>query len=362
MSRGFTIREVDVFRLIIEELNNNAFSSKIKFSMADWLTIGENDEGDPEGLLINRLALSKDNQSRFDVLETYDEETYAKTEQPFVAFSVGGLNGEITALNTIKDIVYDPVITFLVNADNINAQRVITLAIEEIRYRWIQYERTLDVEYYDIDNITSSTKISETLKVIMASGTIDFGSPIKINGKQYLSYTLPVTINVTNFGEFANQQRIYLGTNEILDGGSTKMFLIEPNDWHWGTSRGIESVMLLPDKAAPGSTNNKEIKSVAKNKGFAFNVELQMDFQDSTVGDLCKWLYKDSMLEDLAEPIMQLRVEMFLYDSGTGDFVKDDSLTMERPMILSQNQPSESLSKGEKLVHSLVLTPIYNTD
>ena len=251
--------------------------------------------------------------------------------------------------------------------NNINVQRAITIALEEVRKRLIQYQRIYTASYHDLDNVESSTKIEEVLKVIMMADTIDYGEIFIINGKQYLTYTMPLTIQITNFGEFANQQKIWLGVNEILDEGSVKMFLLEPNEWHWGTARGIESVQLLPDLANPTSTNGKEIKSISKNKGFAFNMELQMDFQDTNVGALCRWLYIDSMLEKLLEPEVTLKVEMYLYDydidSGTyGTYIIDNDLTMERKMILTQNQPAESVSKGEKLTHSLVIAPKYNED
>lgn len=356
MPRNFTIKETDIYRMIIGELNDNAFSSVIKFSLADWIYDESNDS-----MLINKLALTKNEVSRFDVVETYSETTYAQTTNSFVAFQVGPLNGEFTALNTIKDVVYDTTLSFLVWADNFHVHRAITLAIEEVRKRLIQYERILNVEYTDLDNPDSTTKITERLKAIMMSGTIDYGDIVQINGVNYLTYSMPLTIHVTNFGEFANQMYIYLGTSDILEGASTKMFHIEPNEWHWGTARGTESVQLLPDYASPTSTNGKEIKSVIKNKGFAYTLELQLDFQDSTVGELCKWLYKDSMQEDLTEPIMTLTIDFYLYNVSTGVLAKDSSLSMTRNMILTQNQPSESISKGEKLVHTLTLIPIYNS-
>ena len=361
MARNFSIKETDVYKIIIEELNDNALGSKIEFSMADWMAFGEDAEGNPKGLLINRLSLNSDQLTRFDINTTYDEETYAQSTNSFVAFSVGPLNGEITALNTIKNVVYSPVLTFLVSIDNINVQRAITIALEEVRKRLIQYQRTFKTSYHDLDDLDSATKIEETLKIIMMSSTIDYGDIFQINGKQYLTYTMALTIQVTNFGEFANQQKIYLGVSDILDEGSIKMFPVEPNEWHWGVGRGIESAQLLPDYAEVGSTNNKEIKSVTKNKGFAFNMEMQMDFQDSSVGELCKYLYKDSMIENLENPICTLTIEMYLYDSSTETFLIDGELTMTRVMELTQNQPPESISKGEKLVHSLTLAPKYQS-
>jgi len=305
------------------------------------------------------MPLSQDNQSRFDSHISYDENTYAQQEEPFVAFDVSSLNGEIVALNTIKDIVYSPTLSFLVAVDNIIVHRLIKLAIEEVRFRWIQYERAFDVDYVDIDNTSSSTKVSETLKAIFKAETIDYGEIVQINNIQYLVYSLPLTLNLTNFGEFANQQKIYLGTDEILDDGNTKMFLLEPDEWHWGTARGTESVMLLPDLATT-NVNSREIKSETKNKGFAFVIDLQLDFNDSTIGEFHEWLYKDSILEKHGDPTMKLQVDFYKYNSSSETFVKASSLTMEREMILVQNQPNEKLSKGDKIVFSLVLTPKYN--
>lgn len=355
MARGFTIKETDILRLIQDELNDNAFYPTINFSLADWLST-TNSDGTQNGLLINRLALNN-NFGRFDVVETMDETTYSSTKNAYVAFSVGSLNGEFTALNTIKDVVYDTMIEFLVPADTPAIQKAITLAIEEVRARLIQYATTLDVSYVDLTAPTSTTRTAETLKIIMMSGTIDYGAFTQINGKQYLTYTMPITIRATNFGEFANQQKIYVACDQ-LNAGAT-FYLLEPDEWHYGTASGTESAMLLPDKASTVNTNEQEIKSVEKDRGFSFTMDLQMDLLDTTVGALLKYIYKMSIQESLIQPIFTVRMDMFLYDSGTKTFVVDTDLRMERQMILVQNQPNESLSKGEKIVYSLVFVPYF---
>ena len=355
MARGFTIRETDVYRLILDELNDNALADKIKFSFADWTLIDS--EGNEKGLLINRLALRS--EGSFDVKETFNEITYATTKSSFVAMGIAPLNGEFTALNTIKDVTYDTTVQFLVCVDNIIVQHAVTVAIEEVRARFIQYERLLDVEYANAEDTSSKVKTEETLKVIMMSGSIDYGSITQINGKQYLTYTLPITLQVTNFGEFANQQKIYLGVNTILDEGSVKMFLLEPNNWFYGTAKGVDSAMLLPSKASETQTNETEIKSIVKNKGFAFNLDLQMDLTDPTVGEILKHIYKESLVPSLIQYIYSLRVETYLYNRTTGALVLNTDLTMNRQMIITQNQPNEELSKGEKIVYSLVLIPYY---
>lgn len=357
MARGFTIKETDIYKLILDELNDNAFYPTIKFSLADWIS-STNSEGVSNGLLINRYALKND---RFDVVETMDEETYSSAKNSYVVCSIGSLNGEFTALNTIKDVVYDTMIEFLVCSDNIAVQKVITLALEEVRARLIQYQTTLDVSYVDLTNVASTTRIEETLKVIMMSGTIDYGAYTQISGKQYLTYTLPLTIQATNFGEFANQQKVYIGTDQILTAGVPKMFLLEPNEWHYGTASGIESAMLVPLKVSTAHTNEQEIKSIEKDRGFSFTMDIQMDLQDTTVGELLRHFYKYSVQESLVQPIYTVRMDMYLYDSVTDTFVLDTDLRMERLMICTQNQPNETLSKGEKIVYSLVFVPYFDT-
>jgi len=355
MARGFTIKETDVYKLILNELNDNAFAEVIQFSFADWNLVDSG--GEHNGLLINKLALGS--EGRFDVQETFDEVTYANTKNSFVAMGIAPLNGELTALNTIKDGVYDTVIEFLVCIDNIAVQKAVTLTVEEVRARFIQYERVLETSYMDLNNPDSDTRIEESFKVIIMGQSIDYGAVTQINGKQYLTYTLPITVELSNFGEFANQQKIYLGVDSILDEASVKMFLLEPNEWFYGTAKEVESVMLLPQKAVALQANATEIKSIAKNKGFSFNLEQQMDLQDSTVGEILRHLYKESLIPSLIQHIYTVKVEMYLYNSTSKTFLIDNDLTMTREMELIQNQPSESLSKGEKIVYSLVLIPYY---
>jgi hypothetical protein len=67
------------------------------------------------------------------------------------------------------------------------------------------------------------------------------------------------------------------------------------------------------------------------------------------------------MIESITNPICTLTIEMYLYDSSTETFLIDGELTMTRVMELTQNQPPESISKGEKLVHSLTLAPKYQS-
>jgi hypothetical protein len=88
-------------------------------------------------------------------------------------------------------------------------------------------------------------------------------------------------------------------------------------------------------------------------------MEIQMDLQDTTVGALLRHFYIKSVQESLIKPIYTVRMDMFLYDSVTKTYILDSDLRMERKMICTQNQPNETLSKGEKIVYSLVFIPYF---
>lgn len=207
MYSKLTISEREILRFIAEQFNDNSFG--VKFSIADWFVDNAN------SLLINRKALDFE---RFDKGDIFDENTYAKQQYSFVAMSVNSLNGEFLALNKIKQVVYDTSIDFLICSEYPNVLLGITTAIEEVRKKLLQYFTTFKVSYIDLNNQSSTTQIDEILKVITMTGSIDYGQEVKINGKGYLTYSLPITMLFTNFGEFANQNKLKLGVSDVQFG------------------------------------------------------------------------------------------------------------------------------------------------
>lgn len=206
MYSKLTISERDILRFIAEQFNDNSLG--VKFSIADWLTNGDN------ALLIQRKALGFE---RHDVMDVFDENTYAKAKTSFVAMAVNNLNGDFLALNEIKQVVYDTSIDFLICSDYPTVLMGITTAVEEVRKKLLQYFTTYKVKYIDIDN-PNSQPIEEVLKVITMTGSIDYGQEVKINGHGYLTFSLPITMMFTNFGEFANQNKYKLGVDVIQYG------------------------------------------------------------------------------------------------------------------------------------------------
>lgn len=211
MYNKLTINEADILKFIVKEFNTNSLG--IKFSIADWATMG--DEAETKSLMVFRKALDYE---RFDIEKVFDEQTYALEQESFVAMSIPNLNGEILALNTIKQVVYNTSVDILLTNDNPDVFVAIDAAIQEIRKKLLQYFTTYKVSYNNLDDLDSDEPIEETLKIITMSGSIDYGQTVQINGFNYLTYSMPLTLFVTNYGEFANQNTFKLGVDSIAYG------------------------------------------------------------------------------------------------------------------------------------------------
>ena len=351
MAISINIRERDILKFILDELNDNKFNSKIKFMLGDSERVSDT------SMLIRRFTLD-DATERMDVVEELNESTYMTDRNPFIIVNVSDLNPQFTALNTIKEVTYDGTVGFLVCEENPKVYMATLWALEEIRSRLIQYHKVIRVEYIDYDNLSSSTKISEDIKLIVTSGGLRREFIDRINGKSYLYFTMPLTIMATNHGEFANQETISLGVSSITEGGSVKMFEVEPIEWGWGMGVDTESAQLVNDKDVTLINNSERIGNLPKSKSFAWSCVLQIDFRN----ELYKKIFNDSRKRNIssANEVWTIKSTVKVYNPTTQAYAVDSTLTFEDYFILTSNRPIESLSKGEKYVFSLGFEPLYD--
>ena len=351
MATNINIRERDILKFILDELNDNKFNSKIQFMMGDSARVSET------SMLIRRYTFDSENE-RMDLVETLNESTYMTEKKPYIITEVGSLDPEFTALNTIKEVTYAGDIGFLICEENVNVYRATLYALEEIRSRLIQYHKVIRVEYFDYDNPSSTTKISEDIKLIVTSGGLRREFIDRINGKSYMYFTLPLTIMATNYGEFANQETISIGVSSITEGGSVKMFDVEPIEWGWGVGIDTESAQLLNDKDITLVDNSERIGNLPKSKSFAWSCVLQIDFRN----ELLKKIFNDSRNRNTSSATESWYIKSVVktYNPTTQAYEVDSTLTFEDEFILTSNQPSESISKGEKYIYRLSFEPKYN--
>lgn len=351
MAISINIRERDILKFILDELNDNKFNSKIKFMLGDSERVSDN------SMLIRRFTLD-DASERMDVVETLNESTYMSESNPYIIVNVSDLNPQFLALNTIKEATYDGTVGFLVCEENPKVYLATLWALEEIRSRLIQYHKVIRVEYLDYDNPSSTTKISEDIKLIVTSGGLRREFIDRINGKSYLYFTMPLTIMATNHGEFANQETISLGVSSITQGGSVKMFEVEPIEWGWGMGVDTESAQLVNDKDVTLINNSERIGNLPKSKSFAWSCVLQIDFRN----ELYKKIFNDSRKRNIssANEVWTIKSVMKVYNPTTQAYEIDSSLAYEDYFVLTSNRPVESLSKGEKYVFSLGFEPLYD--
>lgn len=350
MAISINIRERDILKFILDELNDNKFNSKIKFMLGDSERVSDT------SMLIRRFTLD-DATERMDVVEELNESTYMTDRNPFIIVNVSDLNPQFTALNTIKEVTYDGTVGFLVCEENPKVYMATLWALEEIRSRLIQYHKVIRVEYIDYDNLSSSTKISEDIKLIVTSGGLRREFIDRINGKSYLYFTLPITLLATNYGEFANQEQISIGVSSITSGGSVTMFPIEPIEWSWGMGVDTESTQILNDKDTTSLLKAERVRHMPKSKAFAWSCVVQIDFRNA----MFKKIFKDSRKVNTASAteVWTIKSEIKVYNPTTQLYAVDNDLTYEAKLYLTTNRPVESVSKGEKYIYFLGFEPKY---
>ena len=355
MASKLTIKNTDVLRFLLKEFNDNSFNERINFSIAQWMaTQGDNGL---DSLLIQRLALNSNDG--LDVVETFDDETYTMGKKAFIPMNLATFNAEITALpqDELKEVVYDTNLDFLVYIDDIAVQEVVNMAIDEVRSNLIQKFTTFEVSYIDLAQPKVKKRIKETLKVVVMTGSLEYGTLIEINGKNYMTYHLDITLLFTNKGEFANQQRFKLGVESIKENGEVKMIPIEPLSWSWGKTTAHETTQLLNKYHMAHPQNHSETVSTPTNVAYAFACDIYMDFEN----EILRKLYIDSQSDELGigKELFYLYSETQEYDKVNKQWVVNNDMKFNRVLHIGINQPNDDLSKGEKIIWSLSFTPAY---
>ena len=346
MAHKYHIQEVDIYKFITDTFNDNSSDNKISFSIGYYfMDISEGDRG----AFFKRFTQQG---GRFDIKKTFSDDTYELNDTTFVPMSIPMLNANYLAHDVIKEVTYEPTIQFLVYSENINAFNAIMLTIEQVRARLIQYQTTLDVEYIDIDNPTASTRITETLKVIAMAGEINYGDLISIAGKRYLSVTMPLTLEVTNVGEYGNQEKWYLSVPSV---GSGAFYEIQPLSWNYGVGISTEANQLLNDVDLTDDSASDVIRHVPINTAYSIAMAVQIDLSN----DILYKIFKDSRLptKQATKEIWTLKSEFYKLNDISGEFEIDNDLTINNEFYLDMKKPIEQLSKGEKIIYSLSFVP-----
>lgn len=345
MAKKYHFEEMAIYKFIVDEFNNNSSNGKIKFSVGHYF-LDENNET----LFSKRFT---ELNGRFDVKKTMDDDTYELKDESFVPMSIPSLNANYLAHDVIKDVTYEPEIEFLVYAENVITFHSIEMVLQEVRARFIQYQTVLDVSYMNIDN-TSGARITETLKVVGMSGELRYGNIVRVAGKAYLSMSLSLVLEVTNHGEYANQERIYLSVPSVNSGAYVE---VHPIAWNWGTGIDTEGSQLLNDKNIANVSRAKYIRHIPKSTAFAYGMALQIDFRNA----ILKKIYKDSRQPNQtnSKELWKIKSEVYVLNETTKVYEKDTDLTLEDTFLLDNKSLVGELSKGEKVVFSLSFVPSW---
>ena len=294
---------------------------------------------------------------RFDIKETLNDDTYELENTSFVPMSIPRLNANYLAHDNIKEVTYEPMIEFLVYAEDLVTFRTIELVLQELRAKFIQYLTTLDITY--VKEKQDDIAQTETFKVVMMSGEIDYGEIVRVAGKAYLSMSMPLTIEISNIGEYANQEKVYLSVPSVKDNETNEPIVTEIDMlvWNWGSGIDTEPSQLLTNKAITKEERSKVIRHIPKTTAFSYSMAVYMDFDNP----ILRKIYIDSRKpnKNTSTEIWTLKSVVTRYDKTQKKFIIDDDLGFEDDFILESKVLSEEISKGEKIMFSLSFVPAW---
>ena len=346
MAVKYHINEVDIFKFITDTFNDNSSGGKIEMSIGYYFL----DEDGKNGGFVKRFTQKG---GRFDIKDTFDDDTYKLEKASFVPMGIANLNSSYLAHDEIKEVTYEPIIEFLVYIEKDLTYKVIELVIQEIRARLVQFQTTLDVEFLNLDG---GANITETLKIIAMSGEIDYGQIVRIQGRSYLSISMPLTLEATNYGEYTNQETIYLSVPSISSGDYIEMY---PIAWNYGVGIDNEGSQLLNDKSLLNLDRAKQVRHIPKTTAFGYSMAVQIDFRNA----ILKKIYKDSRnpAQATTTEIWKIKSTMEVFNATTKEYEIDTDLTLEDEFILDKKTPVEELSKGEKIIYALTFLPSWKS-
>lgn len=343
MSKKLIISENHILKLILDEFNNNSVG--IKFMLSDWHSV-QTSENDGT-LLIQRRAFKND---RFDIVSTFDGNTYATKENKITPMGINSLNATFLAHPKIQEISYSPEVMFLISADrevDISANRA---AIEEVRAGLMNKQVAFNISQYDLEDLTK--RIEQQVKGVITAGEITYGDIMEFNGKSFMVMSVGLEIFVTNKGEFANQEHFLFGSSEILGvDGKPKMFDIPLITWDDGMGLDTNPTQLLP-RLASDNKKASEVISYKVSKAYGLVVVMQMDFNN----EFLRHIYLESRQVKLSVPTYYVEMWTEYYDLNN-ELKELEGSRIRRAMNLEVNKRDEPSSLGDKLEFTLSFSP-----
>lgn len=344
------INEMDIYKFILDEFNNNSSNGKIKFSIGYYFL-------DEEGQMGGFSRRFTQDGGRFDVREKLVDDTYELQNKSFVPMSIPMLNATYLAHDKIKEVTYEPMIEFLVYAEDIITFRSIELVLQEIRARLIQYQTNLEVTY--VKDSKSAVEEKENLKVVMMAGEIHYGEIVRVAGKSYLSIAMPLTLEVSNHGEYANQEKVFLSVPSVVDLGTGDIIEVEIDmlSWNWGVGVDTEPSQVLNSYKAHDSDKAKMVRHIPKSTAFSYSMAVYMDFKNP----ILRKIYKDSRnpTPETSNEKWTLESIVYEYNEDIKAFEIAHDLGFKDEFYLDTKVLANEISKGEKIIFTLSFVPAW---
>jgi hypothetical protein len=349
------IKKNDILDYILSKFNDSNATQDVNFIMGS------------EGMPLYKPISVEGANGNPDEFEFFDNSTYELTKSQAIALSIPIIDADYANLKTIdgtkklNSATWSVGISFLVYANSYVHNKLV-FAIEEFRDKILGQTDILNIKQWDYSSV-STVPAWTHYTVVAASGDLNPGGLMTINGDIFMEYTLTIDLDISEGVDYGNQYEFYLSN----DSHTTPERLL-PIQVSWAVSNSLKANQLLRNASVLADTSvsihtknkYKAIHNLIETKGFSINMTL-IKTQDSSsiIEDLFEETYalydvmnKPYKLTMKYKPIVGnagnktfgTAVEKFSYNmivmEATTEVVHGDDITFNIVMVSSWNEVS----------------------
>ena len=277
------IKKNDILDYILSKFNDSNATQDVNFIMGS------------EGMPLYKPISVEGANGNPDEFEFFDNSTYELTKSQAIALSIPVIESDYANLKTIdgtkklNSATWSVGISFLVYANSYVHNKLV-FAIEEFRDKILGQTDILNVKQWDYSNVSTAPAWTN-YTVVAASGDLNPGGLITINGDIFLEYTLTIDLDISEGIDYGNQYEFFVNNTRVL-----------PIQVGWGMSNSpkgnqlLRNTEVLNNNAVSNDVKNryKALHNIIDTKGFVLNMTLIKTQANDIIDTLFDETYKFS--------------------------------------------------------------------
>jgi len=339
------IKKNDILDYILSKFNDSNATQDVDFIMGS------------EGMPLYKPISVEGANGNPDEFEFFDNSTYELTKSQAIALSIPVIEADYANLKTIDETkklnsaTWSVAISFLVYANSYVHNKLV-FAIEEFRDKILGQADILNVKQWDYSSV-STVPAWTHYTVVAASGDLNPGGLMTINGDIFLEYTLTIDLDISEGVDYGNQYEFFVNNTRVL-----------PIQVSWGMSNSPKSTQLLRNETVLNSSVSNDIKNRYKalhnlidTKGFVLNMTLIKTQANDIIDTLFDETYKFNSPMSVPYKV-EMKYRPITGNAGSKAFGTAVSKFIYSMVVI---ESEISMVHGDDITFSITMVPSWNT-